>query len=62
MRVKSIVIDFNKTKRFSKESGKFSVVINLYFITIWFIDRNYLNTLKRSHDKGLEEGRKIFKN
>lgn len=62
MRTKSIVIDCKKTKIFKKEVGVHCIVYNLYFIRIWLLDSDILEMIKRSHDTGIHEGRKIFKN
>ena len=62
MRIRSMIIDFKKSGKINREVGRFCIVFNLYFIRIWFVDRDYLSTIKRSHDKGVQEGRQIFKN
>lgn len=62
MRIKSILVDFNRTKKFKKEVGIHCIVYHVYFFRIWLLDSELLNMLKRSRDAGLQEGRQIFKN
>ena len=62
MKIKSIVIDFKKTKVFEKEKGVHCIIYKLYFIRIWLLDDTILEMVKKSHDAGLREARQIYKN
>lgn len=62
MRIKSISVDFEKTKTFKKEIGLHCIVIHLYFIRIWLLDSTLIEMIKQSHKNGAQEGRQILKN
>lgn len=62
MRVKSVIIDLRKSRKINREVGRFCVVYNLYFLTVWFVDRDFLSMIKQSHENGRREGQQILKN
>jgi len=60
--VKSIVIDIKKSKKIKREIGKHCTVYYLYFIIVWFVDKNLLDMLKDARNIGIQEGQKISNN
>lgn len=60
--MKCVVIEFKKTKKFRKELGKNCIVYHFYFFRVWILYESLLEMLKKSHDKGVSEGRQILRN
>ena len=62
MKIRTVAIDFKKNKKVKREVGLHCVIYYLYFMRIWLLDETILKMLKKSHDSGLKEGRKIYQN
>ena len=62
MQIKSIAIDFKKTKKFKKEVGIHCIVYQIYFIRFWLLDDTVIEMVKKSHEYGVKEALQIFKN
>lgn len=62
MRIKSIAIDFKRTKNFKREVGIHCIVYNMFLFRLWLLDDTLIEMIKKSHNAGLKEARQIFKN